>query len=243
MRIAAVLLLVAACKQGDGALYDLTGGGGPGGPGGGGAGAADADLGDSGSTADVIAGVVCVVADPREPGTCTNGTSAGGLTVTLDGNTALTNADGTFQIDAPKSSTLIWTVSGGQFAPSITSYSASHVIPIVKADDYTNLKSESGTVAESGYGDVFVHVQHASANVATVVAVAAGTPLYSPLYDGTTADAWQVTGTGSFGMVWLNGVIAGSTSVTLTPTGGTATSVANIPVGDGAVTWVSVELP
>ncbi len=81
-----------------------------------------------------------------------------------------------------------------------------------------------------------------------LLCLATPTPLYTPQYDGTTSNAWQVTSTGSFGMVWLAQVPTGAgafatVSTSLTPQGGTAKIVDNIPVGDGPLTWVSVELP
>ena len=148
-------------------------------------------------------------------------------------------------IDTPTSSNLVWTVTGNGAAiiTSLMSFSAARVIPVMKRDDYINLQNESGVVYTPGYGDVFIHVGRAGANVATVVAAPTPTPLYSPQYDGTTATSWQVTGTGSFGMVWLAGLRAGPASTTLTPSGGTATSVGGIPILDNALTWVNAELP
>ncbi len=243
MRILALaLLLVTACSQGDGARFPLSGGGGGGG-GGGGAGP-DANMGDSLGSADVIAAKVCLVTDPRSPDVCSTA-SAAGFTVTLDGHSATTAADGTFVIDTPTSSNLVWTVIGNNavIITSVMSFSAARIIPVMKTDDYINLQNESGVVKTPGYGDVFIHVGMAGMNVATVVAAPMPTPLYAPQYDGTTATSWQVTGTGSFGMVWLAGLPAGTASTTLTPTGGTATVVGGIPVVDNALTWVNVELP
>jgi hypothetical protein len=241
--LALALLVVAACSQGDGAMFPLSGGGG----GGAGGGGADANHGDSPSALEVLQGKVCLLTDPRDPTTCSTANALGYL-VTLDGRTATTGADGAFKIEAPKSATLTWMVTGSDIAPSLMSLSTSHIIPIMKRDDYLDLENENGVLATAGYGDVFIHVTKANANVATVVAAPTPTPLYSPQYDGATAHVWQVTSTGSFGMIWLAQLASGvgtfaTASTTLTPQAGAATTLGNIPVGDGALTWVSVELP
>ncbi len=222
-------------------MFPLSGGGGGGG---GGGGAADANLGDSLGSTDVIAAKVCLVTDPRSPDVCSTA-SAAGFTVTLDGHTATTSPDGTFVIDTPTSSNLTWTVTGNDavIITSLMGFSTARVIPVMKTADYINLQNESGVIYTPGYGDVFIHVGMAGMNVATVVAAATPTPLFAPQYDGTTATSWQVTSTGSFGMVWLAGLLAGSASTTLMPTGGTSTAVGGIPIRDNALTWVNVELP
>lgn len=245
MRISALaLVLFAACGQGDGALFPLSGGGGGVVGGGGGT---DANLVDSPGTPGYLHGKVCVIADARDPLTCSTATAAGYL-VTLDGNTATTGSDGAFQIAAPQGATPVWMVTGNDLATSLAKFSISTTIPVIKRDDFIQLENENGVVSTAGYGDVFIHVTHANANVAMVVAVATPTPLYAAQYDGTTSHVWQVTSTGSFGMVWLAQVPTGvgafaTVSTSLTPQGGTAKIVNDIPVGDGALTWVTVELP
>jgi hypothetical protein len=247
MRTSALaLVLLAACGQGDGPLFPLSGGGG-GVVGGGGA---DANLADSLGAPGTIHGKVCVIADPRDPLTCSSSPAAGYL-VTLDGNTATTASDGAFAIASPQGATPVWMVTGNGLATSLASFSATATtatLPVMKRDDFIVLENDNGVVSTAGYGDVFLHVTHANANVATVVAVATPTPLYAPQYDGTTSNVWQVTSTGSFGMVWLAQVPTGvgafaTVSTSLKPQGGTAKIVDHIPVGDGALTWVSVELP
>ena len=242
--LALALLVVTSCSQGDGAMFPLTGGGGGGGAGGG---VTDANHADSPSTLATLQGRVCLVTDPRDPTTCSTASALGYL-VTLDGRTATTAADGTFKIDAPHSATPRWMVTGSDIVPSLMSLSASLLIPVMKRADYLELENENGVIATVGYGDVFIHVTRANANAATVVAAPTPTPLYSPQYDGTTASAWQVTSTGSFGMVWIAQLVSGvgavaTASTTLTPQAGATTTLGNIPVGDGALTWVSVELP
>src|ERR1700750_528041 len=120
-KLAAVILCLAACQDKAGAKYDIGGGGGGGG--GGGMGPIDAGLGSgSGSGGDVVAGEICLLTDVRQPDLCA-ATGAGGYLVTLDGHTATTNADGTFLIDSPTSSNLMWQVTGTDIETSLMSYS------------------------------------------------------------------------------------------------------------------------
>jgi hypothetical protein len=236
--IAVVLGALGGCKQGDGALYPINPGGGGGGGGGGGVDAAvfgDANI-------DVIPGQVCLTSDARAPNTCAT-TGAGGLIVTLDGNTATTDPDGTFVIDVPQSSNISWQVSGTDIMTSVMSYSAVHRIPVMSEVDYFDLANSNSVVPAPGQGDVFVHLTHQGASVAMATAAVAPAAEFPTLYDGSAVTTWTQISTSTAGVVWIPGLPQGSAAVTVTPDGGTATIVNSIPIGDQTLTWVSVELP
>jgi hypothetical protein len=228
---------VGGCKQDDGALYPIN----PGGGGGGGGGGPDAAVARD-ANLDVIPGQVCLISDARQPNTCA-ATGAGGFMVTLDGNTATTNADGTFVIDSPQSSNISWQVSGNDIITSVMSYSAVHRIPVMSQVDYFDLANSNSVVPISGQGDVFVHVTHQGASVAMVTATVAPAAQFPTLYDGDAVTTWTQISTSTAGVVWSPGLPQGSVAVTLTPQGGTALPVTSIPIGDQTLTWVSVELP
>src|SRR5690349_6695932 len=76
---------------------------------------ADSDT-DGGTTS--IAGRVCVILDPRSPTTCAIG-NASGIRVTLGASVAITAADGSFTIDAPLTSNVLWAVSGVGYVPTV----------------------------------------------------------------------------------------------------------------------------
>jgi hypothetical protein len=241
MRAAAlIVILLAACQAKDGPEFMIGGGGGGGG--GGGQGGIDAFVPQDGALGDVITGQVCLITDARQPNLCAT-TGVGGYTVTLDGHTALTEADGSFLIDSPTSSNLTWSVTGADIMSSLMSFSAVHRIPVMKQADYFDLSNSNSVVAAPAFGDVFIHVTHAGASEPMVAATTTPVATFATLYDGIAATTWTQTGTGSFGVVWVPGLAQGAVSATLTPQGGTATVVAAIPIGDQTLTWVALELP
>ncbi|MEO8846901.1 MAG: hypothetical protein ABI591_05700 [Kofleriaceae bacterium] len=240
MRAALILILLAACQAKDGPEFSIGGGGGGGG--GGGQGGVDAFVPRDAGLGDVVTGQVCLLTDARKPSSCAT-TGVGGYTVTLDGNSALTEPDGSFLIDSPTSSNLMWSVSGADIVSSLMSYSAVHRIPVMKQADYFDLANSNSVLAAPGFGDVFIHVTHAGTSVAGVAATTTPVATFTTLFDGGTPTTWTQVGTGTFGMVWVPGLAQGSVAATLTPQGGTATAVPNIPVGDQTLTWVSLQLP
>jgi hypothetical protein len=232
--------LLAACKQGDGALFPINPGG-TNNPGGGDDSTTDAAVtGDA--NVDVIPGQVCLISDARASNTCAT-TGAGGLTVMLDGNSATTEPDGTFVIDAPQSSNIQWLVTGTDIMTSVMSYSAVRRIPVMSQVDYFDLANSNSVVPTPGQGDVFVHVTHQGASVEMVTATVAPAAEFPTLYDGNAVTTWTQISTGPAGVIWIPGLPQGTAAVTLTPQGGTATVVSSIPIGDQTLTWVSAGLP
>jgi hypothetical protein len=240
MRVALIVILLAACQAKDGPDFPVGGGGGGGG--GGGQGGVDAFVPRDASLGDVVTGQVCLLADARKPNLCAT-TGLGSYLVTLDGHTAMTQPDGTFLIDSPTSSNLMWSVAGDDIITSLMSYSAVHRIPVMKQVDYFDLASANGVLASSGFGDLFIHVTHANMSEASVAATTTPVATYATLFDGSAPTTWTQLGTGALGMVWVPGLAQGSATATLTPQAGTATVVTSIPIGDQTLTWVSLQLP
>lgn len=240
MRAALIVILLAACQAKDGPDFPIGGGGGGGG--GGGQGRVDAFVPLDASLGDVVTGQVCLLSDARQPNLCAT-TGVGGYTVTLDGHTALTRPDGSFLIDSPTSSNLMWSVTGADIVSSLMAYSAVHRIPVMKQTAYFDLANSNSVIAAPGFGDVLIHVTHAGTSAASVAATTTPIATYATLFDGSTPTTWTQVGTGAFGMVWVPGLAQGSVTATLTPQGGAATVVANIPVGDQTLTWVALQLP
>jgi hypothetical protein len=237
-RLAALILVLVACQAKDGANYMIGGGGGGGGGGMGGGDAATR----SDALGDAVVGQVCLLVDARQPNLCA-ATGAGGYLVQLDGKTAMTNPDGTFLIDSPTSSNLTWIVSGTNLVTSMMSYSAVHRIPVMKQLDYLDLANSNSVVATATFGDVFIHVTHMGTSEASVAATTMPLATFATLFDGSAPTNWTQIGTGAFGMVWVPGLAMGTASATLTPQGGTATTLTSIPIGDQTLTWVTLELP
>ena len=236
----AIVTVIAGCQAKDGAKYMIGGGGGGGG--GGGMGGVDAFVPHDGANGDVVIGQVCLVSDTRQPNLCA-ASGVGGYTVTLDGKTALTEPDGSFLIDSPTSSNITWSVTGNDLVTSLMSYSAVRRIPVMKQATYLDLANSNSVIATSTFGDLFIHVTHAGTSEASVAATTTPIATYATLFDGGTATTWTQVGTGAYGMVWVPGLAQGSVTATLTPQGGTATVVPNIPIGDQTLTWVTLQLP
>lgn len=229
----------AACTSKPG---DYPYGGGGGGGGGIGSGQHDAAVHD-GLAGDAAATIerVCVAADPRQLASCAT-TGAGGLTVTLGARQATTASDGTFALDPP-SGVVTWHVTGAAIVPSVMPFVASRIIPALATTTFADLAASNGVLLSAGQGSVFVQVIHAGAPLAGAVATATPVPQYAPYYDGSTATAWNQNATGAHGVIWLAGVPVGTTNVAVTPAGGTAHAIPGIPVEDGAITYVALEIP
>jgi len=236
------LLLVAglvACRNSDETFPVSPGGAGPGG----------SHLGvdaatDSGDGGANFVGRVCVISDPRLPTTGCATTGVAGFLVTLGLNTATTVDDGTFAIQATAATNAVWTVTGGTtIIPTVAPFTASPIIPAVLATAFAELEGANGVVPSAGNGAVFVRVLQNGTPVAGATAIATGMQQYPPFYDPPSGEQWLTTATGSFGVAWLPGVLAGTQAVTVTPPLSTATlTLSNVPVVEGALTFVTAEL-
>jgi hypothetical protein len=242
VRIALVLVALAACGGGDD--YEKTTGGGPGG--GMTTGGADArtDAVSDGALGDgpMLAGRVCLVTDLRVLDGCAT-TGAGGLAVTLGTATATTADDGTFAIAAQSGTGLVWHASGGTIATSVMPVTAVQVIPAIDATAYGQLVvGQTGAAFVPGRGSLVARVI-GSDGTAVAGASAVDTPpgIDAVLYDGASATSWQELSTGAQGVVWIPHAADGANTLAVTPATGDPASV-TATVEDVSITFVTVAL-
>lgn len=192
----------------------------------------------------MLQGRVCLVTDLRDVSTCAS-TGAGGLTVALGTKSATTLADGSFSIEAPVGSDLVWQVSGASIQTSIAPFSAMSSIPVITTLDFLQLESDHSVLEVVGQGSVLAHVVFAdSPKVPVVMAKATASPLgaYLPLYDGSVAGLWTQNFTGAFGAVWVPGLLAGTVALTIAAPGGATKTINGLPVVDRAITFATVAI-
>jgi hypothetical protein len=234
-RLLLVAGLVACANHGDD--FPVTpGGNGPGGnhPG------VDAaiDTTDGGAT---ISGRVCLVGDPRVT-TCAT-TGAGGFLVTLGLNTATTADNGAFQIQGTEATNAVWTVTGETIVQTVEPFTGQTIIPAVLADSFTQLQNTNGVLFQTGAGDVIVRVVQNSTPVAGATAIASGQDTYQTRYDPASGDLWTTDATGALGIAWLPGVLAGTQTVTVQPPlSATQITISNLPIVEGALTFVTADV-
>lgn len=265
MRIAFGLVVFLAACGSDPDMFPNGGGSSNGFPDSGGNGQVDARMIDA-KVADakplaidaaLFNGRVCLLTDARDFETCAM-TGANGLTVHIGGNAAVTAADGTFTIAAPaQGGGTTWSVTGANI---VSSYKVKndYFIPAMTHTMFdalvtTNLAPlvPAGTAPISpGEGSVMVHVIRNGAGYAGATASSGAQTnqaKYNPLYDNdANQNDWNQlpsnvgAATGSKGAVWFAGFDVGDAIFTVTPPGGTATTVAAQPVLDQGITWVDV---
>lgn len=197
-----------------------------------------------------INGRVCLAADPRaltqlvSPTACAT-TGAGGLTVSLGGTTATTNADGTFSILPPTTSgTLVWGVSGPNIVPSRMLFS-DYEIPALSTATFAQLLSDNAVTLLPGEGSIFVQIVRNGAGYVGVTAATSPSSNYDAFYDGASATAWTQTSTGSFGTVWFPGLDIGDATATVKATDGAGTSLTTAaqPIVPGGITFIDIVYP
>lgn len=190
--------------------------------------------------AAIFNGRVCLLADPRQPTNCAS-TGAGGFTVRLGSNTAVSAADGTFKITA---GTGIWSVTGSTI---VTSYKvkADYLIPVITTATYDQMLTDNGVNKIQGEGSLIINVIRNGAGYAGATATSQqpNPSRFLAFYDGTSGTQWRhdLAGCGSFGMVWFPGIDVGDTSTAISAPGGTPTLTdSGQPISDGSITWSDV---
>ncbi len=239
--VVVAVVLAGACNKNESDYPIIVGGRGPGGGGLGTDGGITIDGNDAGP---VMAGLVCLLPDPRDLNLCAT-TGAGGLAVTLDGTTVMTADNGTFAMPVPNGTNLVWEVQSPTMTviPSLMSFSAIPVIPVINADLYHSLQLSNGVIDTDGQGAIMGRVLQSNLPLTGSVATALPAPVADPAYDGNDPSTWNHNGTGPNGTLWLAGLAAGSATLTITPFNGTALNIAAIPVGNEAITFVTVDVP
>ena len=158
-------------------------------------------------------------------------------------NTATTANDGTFQIQGTEATNAVWTVTGENIMQTIEPFTGQVIIPAVVADSFTNLQSENGVLFITGAGDVFVRVVQNSTPVAGATAIASNQDAYQTRYDPASGDVWNTDVTGSLGVAWLPSVPAGTQTVTVRPPSpATQIIISNVPIAEGALTFVTADV-
>ena len=238
---AALALAAGACKSTAPDQRVIGGGGGTGGsmPGPD-APSPDGSAGDGGP--GTLAGRVCVMSDARDAASCA-ATGAAGITVELGSASATTADDGTFTISVPPGNDLVWVASRSDLETSVMPFGTVASIPALTQDAYLGLEDGNGVLLSPGQGSLFVRVLQAGVPVTGATAAISPPAQYAPFYDGTTATVWRQDATGAYGMVWIPGAPAGSADVTITPPSGSATTLAGLPVLDGALTFAIAAVP
>ncbi len=257
MKLALLLVVVAACDAsggvGSGDDYPI----GPGGrtPGNSGrgtdAGVSDGAVGDGG--VPQIRGRVCVLKDLRKAGDVTACATKGAkdLNVTFGSAQTFTSAeDGSFSIDARMESNLVWRADSGNqevIIPSVFPSGNGATIPAMDFDAYTSLLSTNSVVLADQQGSVALQVRTGAVRTTNVTATSTdvlGNPLGDQLfYDTTSVLDWSsaMTGTGAAGIVWLPGVPLNrppTVKISLFLNGAATNQSVDAPVENGAITFV-----
>lgn len=230
-RLALTTLVLAACASADSDPDDF-----PVEP----AGAPESGGGTGGASGFV--GRVCVLGDLRDFGAC--GETAGGLTVTLGAQSAITENDGTFRFETtPSGANLAFGVTGEGVVPSTAPFSPASTIHAVDADLFARELTSNGLELPDGTGTILGTVTTSAGIPATGVTVESA-PLGAggPFYDGD--GAFVTDRTGARGVFMVPGVTFGAADLTFTGTAGVPTTVNGVSVVNGGVTILnSVVLP
>jgi len=242
MRLALALVLLTACGDKETTFDNIV----PGGGGGGTTGSRpDAPTSDGADASTTISGHVCLLLTNQQTLTSCATTGAGNLTVTLGTATAMTADDGAFTLTRPASTTgLNYLVTGTNLKTSLVPFSSTITsLPAINTADYeamtvANNTANPGTTS----GALFVQIKRGTSIVtgATVESQPAADAVV--LYDGTTSATWTTTATSTYGVAWLSSISATSTTLTVT-SNSTPTMFANIPLQNGAITYVFAEIP
>jgi hypothetical protein len=165
--------------------------------------------------------------------------------VSIGASAAVLTADaGSFTIATPSGSTLEWFVTGQSIESSEMVLGVPpYVIPAITSATY-NLMIETNVSAftVAGHGGLIAYV---TSGGAPLVGATASATLddNNVFYDGPSAQSWLQLHTGADGVVWIPELEAPQdTALTITPSGGTAEPIGNVPIGDGAVTFISLAL-
>lgn len=171
-------------------------------------------------------------------------TSAGGLTVQLGTETAITSDDGTFTIMRPADTTgLVWRITGDNVVPSAVAFGTVLSLPVIAAPAYQDMLAATDAAIANGDGALFVRVVRGGVAVAGAVLAVDPTPTNDQVfYDGADPNIWETTATGILGVAWVPSEMAGTAQLTVT-TSTTATVVTGVPVFQDTITFAIAEIP
>ncbi|HEU4612992.1 MAG TPA: hypothetical protein VFS15_12970 [Kofleriaceae bacterium] len=200
---------------------------------------------DASDASTTISARVCLLLSDTDvqPRSCAL-TSAGGLTVALGTETAITNDDGTFTIMRPADTTgLVWRISGTNVFPSAVEFGTVLSLPVISAPAYQDMLAATDAAIANGDGALFVRVVRGAVAVAGAVVSVNPPPTNDQIfYDGADPNIWETTATGILGVAWVPSEIPGTAQLTVT-TGTSATVVTGIPVFQDTITFATAEIP
>ena len=199
---------------------------------------ADGVVGDG----SMLMGRVCVVTDLRNPTVGCATTGAANITVTLGTETTMTADDGSFMLLPPSGAGLVWHTSGTNLVSSVIPLSTSNVLPMVSAQTYLDLQNGNSVIVNSGEGSVVLYVRQAGLPLAGATTGVSPTASFLTLGDRANATNWVQGATGALGVSWTPGIIAGTATLTVTPTVGAA-AMLDVPIEDGAITFATLVIP
>jgi hypothetical protein len=183
-------------------------------------------------SASVIRGRVCLLTDLVDFSSCVS-TGAGGLTVTLAESTAITAADGTFAMTAPRGARTAFGVSGLGAVTTTLPFDPNRIdtLPVIDADVWARMLASNAISLPNGTGSILGSVLRDGFPVSGVGVASSPVSAFNPLFDvGTTLGPGA---TGARGVFLVPGVTAGTSTLTFSPG---ETLVAGIPVVNGGVT-------
>jgi hypothetical protein len=189
----------------------------------------------------MLRGRVCVVNDVFS-NQCAK-TGAGGLSVSLGGETALTNDDGTFALTPSAGTGLSFLISGADVVTTSQALNPTMRIPVLRQSVFSRMMAENGITTTAGTGSIFASLIRGGQPVEGIGAQSTPSPAFGPFYDGTMPTPWTLNATGQRGIVWFPGMTAGPADLSFnTGTGGEAI-VGGVQVINGGITMVETILP
>ena len=232
----ALLTALTACGRSVDMYPVGVGGGGTGGSTGGGGVDAPGD-GIAGST---INGRVCMISDARSPLACAT-TGAAGLIVTLGSAVTTAMADGHFSIVPANNTDLEWRVSGAAIQASAMQLRYGSTIPAITKTTYDNMVAANQAVSGDGSGALMARFTLAATPIAGLQAIT--TPAAESVihYDNNvSATTWSVDQTGSYGVVWVPGLVGSTVEISLS--GASNAAITGIPIFANTVSFVLAEV-
>jgi hypothetical protein len=190
--------------------------------------------------AGIFTGRVCLTLDARNLNACET-TGAGGFTVRLGTQTAVTAADGTFMITADPAP--VYVVTGSTIVTSVKRV-GDYEIPAVSRTLFNSMIGANLTdyPPNTGEGHLIAQLIHNGMAVVGAVAEPVDTATWSPFYNGPSATAWVQTTTAARSTAWIPNIDVGTISATFHGAGVDVTQ-AGLPIQDGAITFTTVIFP
>lgn len=192
-----------------------------------------------------ISGRVCVIDDLRAPATC-GLRAAGALTVTSGTTSATTDDDGVFAITVPRFQNEL-TVTGNQITPTtigIRPDGTADLVPAVDADVFARMQSANNLVLDPGTGSILTTITDNGLPAPGIVVSSTPASPFGTFFDTDGSPlVWGINGTGSRGVAWIPGVVAGTYDLRFDRIlGGNSTLVGGVSVRNGGITILDTSL-